>query len=67
MEYALIDLSSVVQYGLDVLLETATSKVARLRTSSQSENREMCRSSLSRNGNMFNQGEGYEARMLPEV
>ena len=37
---------SVIQYGRSLWLETATSKVERLRTSSQRDKRRMCRSSL---------------------
>ena len=44
----LIDARSVVQYGLDMLQETATSSVTRLETSSQWFRRRVCRSSLSK-------------------
>ena len=43
---ALKDRRSIIQYGLDDLLETATSRLTRLRTSSQWLRRRVCRSSL---------------------
>ena len=41
------DPRSVIQYGLDAALETAISSFARLRSSSQSDSRTLCWSSLS--------------------
>ena len=44
-------LSSLIQLGLNTWLETAASKVARLRTSSHEDRKSVCRSSLSREKN----------------